>query len=280
MPYGPGGSADQVARIYAEKLSASLGQQVIVEDKPGASGGVGAQMVATGTGRRLHAAALANRDHGHHARGAEGAVQSRRPRRRGATVDADPGRHPHQCAGREGLGGVRGAGQGEPGQVLVRLVGPRHHHASHRRGADARRRHPDAALALQDHRRRHGRRVRRAHPDGVRSVVRALRQGGQGARRAVVDQHARMADLPNTPTTTEVGLDLKGFRDAQLVRPLRAQGNAASPSSSACRTRRRRSPRCPTSRRSCCWWRRTCATSVQCRLRAAGAPTTRSTSPR
>src|SRR5882757_11150140 len=47
VPYGPGGSADQVARLYAERLSDALGQQVIVEDKPGASGGVGAAMVAT-----------------------------------------------------------------------------------------------------------------------------------------------------------------------------------------------------------------------------------------
>ena len=46
VPYGPGGSADQVARIYAEKMSGVLGQQIIVEDKPGASGGVGAQLVA------------------------------------------------------------------------------------------------------------------------------------------------------------------------------------------------------------------------------------------
>ena len=36
----PGGA------LYGERLGAALGQQVIVEDKPGASGGVGAQMVA------------------------------------------------------------------------------------------------------------------------------------------------------------------------------------------------------------------------------------------
>src|SRR5262249_29794838 len=47
VPYGPGGSADQVARLYGERLGSVLGQQVIVENKPGASGGVGAQMVAT-----------------------------------------------------------------------------------------------------------------------------------------------------------------------------------------------------------------------------------------
>jgi tripartite-type tricarboxylate transporter receptor subunit TctC len=33
MPYGPGGSADQVARLYGERLNAALGQQMIVEDK-------------------------------------------------------------------------------------------------------------------------------------------------------------------------------------------------------------------------------------------------------
>src|SRR3981081_3904234 len=46
VPYGPGGSADQVARLYGERLSAALGQQVIVEDKPGASGGGGAALGA------------------------------------------------------------------------------------------------------------------------------------------------------------------------------------------------------------------------------------------
>ena len=46
VPYGPGGSADQVARLYAERMSAALGQTIVVEDKPGASGGVGAAMVA------------------------------------------------------------------------------------------------------------------------------------------------------------------------------------------------------------------------------------------
>ena len=39
VPYGPGGSADQVARIYGERLAAALGQQIIVEDKPGARAG-------------------------------------------------------------------------------------------------------------------------------------------------------------------------------------------------------------------------------------------------
>ncbi|WP_439589746.1 Bug family tripartite tricarboxylate transporter substrate binding protein [Hydrogenophaga sp.] len=41
-----GGDTDVVARIYADKLSSRLGQPVIVENKPGASGMIGAAYVA------------------------------------------------------------------------------------------------------------------------------------------------------------------------------------------------------------------------------------------
>ena len=67
VPYGPGGSADQVARLYGERLSAALGQQVIVEDKPGASGGVGAADGRGKRARRLHVPAGAHRHPGDHA---------------------------------------------------------------------------------------------------------------------------------------------------------------------------------------------------------------------
>src|SRR6267154_672044 len=42
----PASTRAQAAWLHGERLGAALGQQVIVEDKPGASGGVGAQMVA------------------------------------------------------------------------------------------------------------------------------------------------------------------------------------------------------------------------------------------
>lgn len=50
VPFAPAGAADILGRIVAERLGALYGQSVVVDNKPGASGHVGAQIVAKAPG--------------------------------------------------------------------------------------------------------------------------------------------------------------------------------------------------------------------------------------
>jgi tripartite-type tricarboxylate transporter receptor subunit TctC len=46
VPFTPGGSTDVIGRVIAQKLGDALGQPVVVDNKPGAAGAVGAGFVA------------------------------------------------------------------------------------------------------------------------------------------------------------------------------------------------------------------------------------------
>lgn len=46
VPYTPGGSTDITARIVGERLSAALGQRLIIDNRPGAGGNLGMELTA------------------------------------------------------------------------------------------------------------------------------------------------------------------------------------------------------------------------------------------
>ncbi len=46
VPFSPGGGNDTVARVIAQTISGPLGQQVLVDNKPGAGGALGAELAA------------------------------------------------------------------------------------------------------------------------------------------------------------------------------------------------------------------------------------------
>jgi len=211
VPYGPGGSADQVARIYAEKLSTTLGQQVIVEDKPGASGGVGAQMVATSPpdGYTLLLAPTAILAITPAARKVPynpddlvavarlstpilvititNALGAKSWAEFVALAKQNPGKY---WFGSSGLGTITHL----TGEVLSRAADIRMQHSPYKTIVDATGDIFDGRIQMV------------FDPSFV-----TYAKAGK-VRAVVVDGPARLADLPDVPTSAEVGLDLKGFR--------------------------------------------------------------------
>src|SRR6266487_869184 len=53
VPFAAGGGNDNVARLVGKRLSDSLGQQLVVDNRPGAGGVLGAELAARSEERRV-----------------------------------------------------------------------------------------------------------------------------------------------------------------------------------------------------------------------------------
>jgi tripartite-type tricarboxylate transporter receptor subunit TctC len=212
VPYGPGGSADQVARLYAERLSAAFGQQVIVENKPGASGGVGAQMVATSapdgyalllSPTVIMAITPGVRKVPYNPDDLVAVCRLSTPllsvtitNALGAKSWADfvalakqnPGKY---WFGSSGLGTITHL----TGEILTRAAGIQMQHAPYKTIVDATGDVFDGRIQMV------------FDPSFV-----PYAKAGK-VRMVLTDGPARMADFPNVPTAREIGLDLRGFRE-------------------------------------------------------------------
>ena len=51
VPFPAGGTLDVLARTVGNEIGPALGQRIVVENRPGASGVLGAELVALGPGR-------------------------------------------------------------------------------------------------------------------------------------------------------------------------------------------------------------------------------------
>jgi hypothetical protein len=115
VPYPPGGGTDVIARIVQERFQHALGQPIVIDNRGGAAGSLGTDIVAKVAGRRLHGAVHAVVAHDQPVVLFEAAVRHREGLRAGRhrrVAAADPGRE-SAVPGQHGRRADRGGeGQG------------------------------------------------------------------------------------------------------------------------------------------------------------------------
>jgi tripartite-type tricarboxylate transporter receptor subunit TctC len=151
VPWAPGGSTDILARTIGDKLSRVLGQPVVIENKPGASGNIGSEIVAkappdgytllvdTMSTHAINPALMKNMPF----RGVEDFTAIALVAFVTNTMVV------HSSVPANNREGVRRIREGEPGQDRVRLIGSRIDEPPVRGAAREDGGHPDAARAVQ-----------------------------------------------------------------------------------------------------------------------------------
>ncbi len=224
VPFAPGGASDSLARALAEKIGGSVGERILVDNKPGANGNIGSALVAKSPadGYTLlqftdsntispaiytHLAYDAVRDF------APIGMIAKGPH----VIVAHPSLPVRNLADLQGLAKTRndlsyatagvGSAQHLAGEMLKREAGLNMTHIAYKGGG--------AAIADL---------VGGQVPLGILGMAPALPQIAAGKLRAIaVTGHARSAALPNVPT---VASRREGLRVGAVVRPGGAGGHA------------------------------------------------------
>ena len=188
VPHAPGGVTDVITRIVMQPLSESLGQPIIVENRPGASGLLGTEVAARGGPGRLHAADVRRHEHDLPVDGETACARS------GRELRADHAARARLAPGRRASVGARVEPEGvdrlreaESRAAVLCLAGHRQPAAPRRRDDQARGRHRHDAHSVQgrrpgDRRRRWRAGEARRAGDGAGASAREGRQA-EGARR-------------------------------------------------------------------------------------------------
>ena len=118
VPFTPGGAPDVIARLMGERLSDRLGQPFIIENRPGAAGNIGTEVVVRAPPDRARysiTALVARRTHRKPSK-ARGSVKSGTvpPAPRAHIRNYPPGRRCRPHIGDEGLGSPRRRAAGSP----------------------------------------------------------------------------------------------------------------------------------------------------------------------
>ena len=227
VPFPAGATTDMLARLFAQRMTETLGQTVVVENVGGAGGALGADQVAKAAPDG-HTLLFHNITFTTTTTTYQFAKKSRHdieadfvPISVGAYVPFWLLAHPSVPA--NDLKEFVGLGEDDQGQAELRLDRPRQHHESDGRGAQTRRRHPDAARAVPRRGAAGDGDAVRPHPVRRRPAVELAAARALGALKAMAVATPSAA-MPKVPTVRAARLSQS--RAAGLERLPRAQGHA------------------------------------------------------